>query len=334
MLYLHCGWLRTGTTSLQAAILAHREELAAAGIVYPDWWRPGGITDHHGLVDTLHKSDEEAGRDLALFESRLRTLRGRTVMISSESLTYEVIDERRAALLSLLAAAEAAMEMTRVWTLRNFADTLKSIYHRFTLTGNRPPSPEEFLERVTGSGKNWPEDMFSGLRALERVPGETVYLKYERDGSHSRELLRVMRFPPELRASIEERMARGPRMNPRLTQKGAVAIIHRDEISARAGFAIDKRALLHLFRRGEFRFEDDRTCNLFDEAATTFVHEQARTAARATGFSPYLEFFGDGEPEMSPPTAIDPDLLDDHDLDRLVDALQSTRGPTPEEAVR
>lgn len=48
MLYLHCGWPRTGTTSLQAALFEHKDELAAGGTVYPDRWRsPIGFT-HHG----------------------------------------------------------------------------------------------------------------------------------------------------------------------------------------------------------------------------------------------------------------------------------------------
>ena len=322
MLYLHCGWLRTGTTSLQTAIIGHREQLTEANIVYPDWWRPDGVTDHHGLVRIVNKRGEDAQRQLEGFRQQLQSLAHGTVIISSESLTLSVDNDKCDRVLDLFAAARTVMPITQIWTLRNFADTVKSVYHRFGITRADPPSPTEYLDRLGEEGKHLPEELFAGLLRVANTPDDTVYLKYAHDGLHSREVLRTMRLPPELHTSIEKQITNGPRLNPRLSHKGAIAVRCLEEISARAGFSIDKDELVDLFRGGQFAFDDDRPCNLFDEDLTASLHEQALAAAHKVGFTTYLEFFADTTPEISPALPIDPDLLDDGDIERLAGALR------------
>lgn len=317
MLFMHGGWVRTGTTSLQAALVANREDLAAAGIVYPDRWRLGGRNDnHHGLIELLERGDEPC--EFERFRDELRAIAGSgSVLLSAESLTYFLAGAKRETLLSLLAALRGDMPVHVIWTLRNLVDIVTSLYLRQILTLRKsPPTPAEFLRDVTAD-RDWPGESFAGLRRLEAGVERTTYLGYERGGSHSRELLRVVGVPSEVRVPIEEGLAAEPRLNARLTHKQAVAILRRDQISARLGTAVDRAELADLFYRGEFRFDDDAPCGLFESGALRDLHRRALDAARDTGFAPYLDLFAQDEIDCPAPVEIDADVLGDDDLSRL-----------------
>ena len=322
MLFMHCGWVRTGTTSLQAALVAHQGELSTAGIVYPDRWRRDGNDNHHGIVELLESSPGEAKAELRRFQHELGSLAGGTVLVSCEDLTYWAVDGKRATLLGVLAAARGTMPVTCIWTLRNVVETVKSLYHRQMLIQRPvPPPPTEVIGRLLAR-PDWPEAMFAGLYRLESAVDDTVYLNYTCHGSHSRELLRIVGVTPPLSTSIDRWLNKKPPLNARLSHKAAVTILHRDKVSARAGFEMTKTDLADLFYRGEFKFEDDRRCDLFDYQEAMDLHEKALSAARDCGFLPYLQFFENDEPEIPGQADIDPDVLTDEDLDRLVACLQ------------
>lgn len=322
MLYLHCGWVRTGTTSLQSAIIGCRDELAAADIVYPDEWRHPGATDHHGLVDILHSEEPKRRLEVERFQDQLRALPASTVMLSSESLSHTVGEDRRAALLNLLSAARAVMPITQTWTLRNFSDAVRSVYHRFALSREAAPSPADYMRRIMTVPRTWPEEMFRGMRMLQDLADDTVYLKYRPDGSHSRNMLDVMRVPAKPRGAIERQMDERPRLNTRLTHKGAVAVQHIGEVEHRTGISIERERLVSLLIHGQLRFEGDHPCNLFDEDTVISLHEHALAAARCAGFSAYSEFFENEGPEASDMDTLDADVLTDRDLDYLAARLE------------
>ena len=56
MLYLHYGWPRTSTSSLQAALFEHRAQLAAASTVFPQRWMTMAGPTHHGLSELMRDS--------------------------------------------------------------------------------------------------------------------------------------------------------------------------------------------------------------------------------------------------------------------------------------
>jgi hypothetical protein len=321
MLFMHGGWVRTGTSSLQAALVAYRDDLASAGIVYPDRWRLPERDNHHGVIELLQREDEDAKPELERFLSQLGSLSDGAVLLSAESLTYWLAGDNRDALLNLVAAARETMPVTCIWTLRNIVDVASSLYLRQLLIRRQLPSPREVMRGLTDEA-SWVKDTFAGHRRLEGALDNTVYLKYKRDGSHSYELLRVVGVPPTVSTSFKERLNHGPRLNARLSHKGAVAMLHRDEISARAGFAIGRAELANLFYGGEFRFDEDSPCALFDDDAIEELHRHALSAARKSGFATYLEFFEDDELERSTPVDIDPDVLNDEDLSRLAVGLR------------
>ena len=272
------------------------------------------------------------------FRDRLASLPGQNVLTSSESLTYCVADQRCDALLDLVRAARTTMPVKCIWTLRNAVDLTLSLYHRLILA--RPgavPTPAEITLRLLRDD-SWPENLFIGLRRLEGAVDGVFYLKYRRDGSHNRELLRIVGVPEALAASMEAQLEEQSRLHARFSHKEAVAVLHHEEISARAGVKIDKGDLIDLFFGADFRFDDDAPCNLFGEEEMGELRQRALGAAQRCGFEPYLEFFEGEELPPSAPLKLDPNVLSDEDLERVLDSLADRsscrRARPPESPVR
>lgn len=322
MLFMHCGWVRTGTSSLQAALVAHREELATAGVNYPDRWQLEGSDNHQGFIELLKGENgrKQLRRQLVEVSSS-----NDTVLLSAESLTYWLTGDNRSTLLSFLTTTRERLPVTCIWTLRNLVEVVNSMYLRHILSQHRQPRPADEFVRAFAARDGWPADQFTGQRRLEAGVDDTVYLRYATDGSHNRALLQTAGVPSRVSTSIERQLEEEPRLNARLSHKGAVVVLHRDQVSARLGFEIDKAVLTKAIYRGELKFHDDGPCRLFAGEAIAELHRRALSAARDSDFAPYLEFFGSDEPDTSPPVELDPDLLDENDLDRLAACLD--KGP-------
>lgn len=315
MLYLHCGWPRTSTSSLQAVLFEHTDRLADAGVVYPDRWRVRGNPTHHGMAELL-KASQESESALDDFKRFLAGHAGEDVLLSAEVLTYWLrSSEKLEALQRLLAAAQEVMPTRCVWTLRRIDDFIGSMYLRQVTL--RPPAhlppPTEFFENV---GR--PDRLFEGVCGVGEVVGEVAYVKYEAGGAHNGALLRAFDLPEPLQTEIRERLEQGPRLNAGLSHKGAVAMLNLDVLSARAGVDLDRAALRAAFFRGDFRFEGDRPCELVGVGVKRALHERGLAAARQAGLTPYIEFFEADEIRGSAPVVLGPEILTDEDLRRLV----------------
>jgi hypothetical protein len=316
-LYVHCGWQRTGTTSLQAVLARYQVELAASGVIYPARWRPGRGDAHHGLARLLRSDEDAAIRE---FRTYLGTRSDQTVLLSSEPFTSWVADRRRPAFLRLLHGGQEAMPVTCVWVLRSVEQVLTSGYLRMLMSGPVAESPDEYF----AGGIDIIDALIAGTCELEDELGEEfAYVKYERDGAHNAEVLKRVGVPEPLRERIVEELRRMPHSNPRLTHKGMLAVNHVDEISARAGVEITHADLTALFRTGQFSFEDDEPYEIVDADVRRATHDAALRASRDHGFAPYLEFFGDLEVAPGSPASLDPALLTDRDIERLVAHLGS-----------
>src|ERR1700746_1575901 len=115
MLRLHCGWPKTGTTSLQAALAAQRGRLKMEGIVYPDRWSRHGDDSHNGLVDLLGGA-EGGGAVFGQVRRSLDAHAGETVLLSSESLgAWLVREETHELLLELIAVAGEQGPVACIW---------------------------------------------------------------------------------------------------------------------------------------------------------------------------------------------------------------------------
>jgi hypothetical protein len=118
-------------------------------------------------------------------------------------------------------------------------------------------------------------------------------------------------------------------LNAGVTHKQFVAVLNTEKLSARAGMRIDKRSLLYLFQFGEFRFEDDRPCELLGRSVREELHRQALQVARDCGLVSYVRFFADDPlDEVPPPTRLDDEVLGDEDLERIVAHLGASASPS------
>lgn len=297
---------------------ADRGELARAGVVYPERWQPVGADAHHDLVNLLRPSVD---RDAAAhrFSEYLEAQEGKVVLLSCEQLTLWVGEERRPALVSLLRSVQGMMPVRCVWTLRSIDQVFTSLHLRQILLGNPITTPKEYLCRI--------EDGIAGICALEReLGGESIYVKYDPGGAHCAEILERCGVPIPAAERVMGKLLRHPRVNGRLSRKEATAIVHRDVIAARAGVSIERRDLASLFHSGEFGFEDDDLCILLPEGVVRAMHEEALRASRRHGLTPYLDYYGDLDVRDRPPQPLDPDLLSNADLDRLIVGLEGVKG--------
>lgn len=322
MLYLHGGWPRTGTTSLQAVLFENRQLLTREGMAYPDEWqgRKRGPA-HHWLLPLL-AAPSESGRELDDFKRFLARHTDKDVLLSAENLTLLLLSpHNEEAMQKLLAAAQEVVPTRCVWTLRRLDDMLRSLYLRRLTLGESVGSAVEHFGKI-----RQPERIFAALKNVESaVGGDTVYVKYDRAGAHNRELLRALGVPEEIEAEFQLALADGPRRNASPSHKQAVALANVELLSKRAEMDLSAAALRDAVRRGGLEFDRDWRCEPVGTDVRRNLHEKVLAAARQQGFRPYVEFFDDVEIQDPPgPTGLDPDILTDDDLRRLLELPDTT----------
>lgn len=311
MLYLHCGWARTSTTSLQAALFDHRERLAAAGVVFPEKWLTKARPTHYGLSELLEAS-MQSDEPFDEFKAFLELHPDRDVLFSAEAITTWLLsNEKQEALLRFLAAARQVVPTRCIWTLRRLDDGIRSLYLRRLALGIELRPPREHFEEIPELNM-----FFDGMCGVDEAATDVVYVKYDSSGAHNEELLRAFGIPDEASSAIREQLD-GPRLNSSITHKQAVVLLNLDALSARAGVELDQAALRKAFMSGNLTFEEDWRCELVDGGARRALHERVLAVARAQGLAPYVEFFGDAEIAASPPVELGPDTITDEDLERL-----------------
>lgn len=322
MLHLHCGWPRTGTSSLQAVLFDQRERLAAAGVAYPDSWRgPADGPTHHGLYEMLNPLE-----GVGALEGLRRFLAGRpdrNVVLSAEGLTNWLWPENRLeALVAFLAALGEETQVRCVWTLRRLDAVASSLYLLGLGMGvSMPPPPEYFDGWDHPSNPFHPrriDKLFAGLRAVEEaVGGDVVYVKYDSSGTHGAELLRALALPGSLRAELGAALSDAPRLRRSLTHKQVAVLLNLKALSASIGSELDGADLRRSFEAGALRFDGDRACRLLGDQGRRALHEGALAAARSTGFTPYVDFFGDEQFDDRPADPLGTEVLSDADRARL-----------------
>ena len=182
MIYLHCGLPKTGTCSLQAALVEHQDELAEGGILYPEKWRRE-VDGSHNDLDGVLSASRQSQAPIAEFKRFLRLHADRDVLLSSESLfLWTTTDEGRDLLLRLLMVAEEVAPVRCIWTLRRLDEVACSWYRQIMLAGIKTAPAARFL----GGLKPSP----AGLQHIEEAIGEVKYVKYDVAGYHNAELLR------------------------------------------------------------------------------------------------------------------------------------------------
>ncbi len=123
---LHVGAMKTGTSAVQAALGAHADALADAGVLYP--CEPSWQVQVRAVRDALDMrvAGVQPGRWAAMAE-RLRTYDGEVAVLSMEFLSFADLAHARAVVESLTPAPVEA-----VLTLRDPARVLPSAWQEWT----------------------------------------------------------------------------------------------------------------------------------------------------------------------------------------------------------
>jgi hypothetical protein len=313
-LYLHCGWLRTGTSSLQAALYAHRDTLAAGGVTYPDRWLGTNEPAHHGLYEMLDPRRTAGEREQKELIEFLAERSDRDLLFSTEGLTSALATvERQDAAVELLERARSLMPTRCVWALRRFDETVASLFLLRLRQGVPPPPPQQYFAEFAHT-----KPLFEGMaRARDAVAGDVAYVGYEPSGSYWADLLAALDLPATARTALLNELTRGPRVNASVTHKQALALIHLDELSARLGVELDRTRLRNAFRYSQLVFDDDWRCEPMDVETKRAFHERALAAASESGFEVYEELFGEAEVEGPESVGWDLDALTEADLAQL-----------------
>jgi hypothetical protein len=243
----------------------------------------------------------------------LTTHAGSRVVLSAESLTnWLAAGEKQDAFLRLLAVAREAVPTRCIWTLRRLDDMLHSLYLLRLARDSGTPPPDEHFAAVSA-----PDAFFAGMRRVEDAVEDVAYVRYDLAGGHNHELLRAFDMSADLANEIERGIAHGARRNAALTCKQAAALLNLDQLSRSLGTRLDATSLRVALRRGELSFEQDSLCEVIGSETRQALHESALEAARAHGFAPYIEFFGeeDAEPRAAVCTTLE--VLTDSDLELL-----------------
>lgn len=310
MLYLHCGWQRTGTSTFQALLAEHQDRLADAGVIYPDQWRPGKSDAHHGIVEILAPDTANDG-EIERFTDYLRSNADRTVLISCEGLSNWLPAGRRQLLIKLLHLARDVTPVRCVWTLRRIDSLLTSLYLHRLVTNKPLPPPADFFQgfsELSGEG-------ITTMRIMDDAFSESAYYNcYDSGGAHYDEILRTVGVPDALREEMMETLRRRSRRNVRLGQKGAIALLHTDEVGQMAGVELPRFALRNALRTGKLQLPNDRPCELVEPHLRRAVHEKALEASRNEDFLPYAAFFEGQEVQPTLAGEMDPEAFTDEDL--------------------
>jgi hypothetical protein len=320
MLYLHCGWPRTGTTSFQYALGTSRAELLEAGIAYPSEWETDGSLGHHGLVPLLVPGDDQQ-QGLEELDAKLEAYEG-SVLLSTEGVTNRV-RPGLPGLSRFLETVGHGRDLTCLWTLRRIDEFYASMHLHQALINGAFRSPKDFfLKRYHN---RWIEIFARGAAELERATARALYTRYDAAGKHHEELLEGAGVPEPVRSQIVDRIRTAGRRGATVTHKTAVVINHRKLFSERAGLEITENGLYRLLRDGRLRFENDAKIDLVGGELRSLVHQQALDVCRECGFEPYPRFFEADEIEASPPRSLDPDVITEDDIHGLVTALEEAR---------
>ena len=310
MLYLHCGWPKTGTTTLQTALAANRARLAAAGTVYPDRWTRREDNSHR-LFEGKGGAEPAIAELVEFLEANAES----DVLISSEVLSLRLLlnADSQQILAAMVGAAGEVTPVRCVWTLRRFDDMVHSVCLQRAKFGHEPSVAE--LEQDLDV-----ESLFGGMRAMADAAVETVYVRYSPSGRYEPEIAEALGVPAAVADAVD--LTRAPRENFGLSHKQTATLLNLEAIAERLGRRIDGGCLRGSFERGELRFADDRRCELLDAHTRQDLHTHARAAAKEHGIAAYDRLFAEDQIAADGLLGDGPAALSAEDLDRLEEFLR------------
>jgi hypothetical protein len=199
-LWLHCGSYKSGSSRIQNIAWSKREELLAAGLLYP---RSGLVTGEpeigirHSRLVYLHRQDPAAWRSLVDdLVSEIAGSPATRVLLSSEAWSRPRHSAALVDLLAVLRSAGVVGEVHAVLYLRQRFEYARSLYREYTRRHSNVRPLPEYVE-----AKRRALDHLTAIRTVREAvaPGDLQVLPYDGipdTGAHFFGLLGVV-IPPE-----------------------------------------------------------------------------------------------------------------------------------------
>jgi hypothetical protein len=287
--------------------------LAAAGLLYPTRWKAGDGLAHHPLMSAIvgEAPHTPLGEELLDWMET----EPKDVLISSEAALYGFGRDRRDLLLGFLRSAGAMRAVAAAVAIRRIDRYCESVYAQEARAVDSMPGLAEYSDRVLHSLVQWFETL--ALMADLLGAGRCRIVKFRKDQAYFEELLDALGATPQ-------RLAKGrvpPVSNETFTWKGQIALSHTRRLSEELGYNVRRNRLWRVIRFRLARLPGDRTSySLLGSGRAGSIAEAALEIARASGFAPYLAFFGnDGPDPLEEAAPLDYDVLTGEDK-RLLDA--------------
>lgn len=143
-LILHVGTHKTGTTTLQALMAAHRPALAAAGVCYPDTTRSSvpHLPKHSSLFEALVAGPEPFAREYGLIVEEFARSGADTLVLSEEGLSGP-----RCHGFGAMARFAEAFDVTVVCYLRRQDRMVESLWNQYCREGHEKQQIARYIRR-------------------------------------------------------------------------------------------------------------------------------------------------------------------------------------------
>ncbi|MEZ5279188.1 MAG: aminotransferase class V-fold PLP-dependent enzyme [Acidimicrobiales bacterium] len=321
MIIVHAGMPKTGTTALQDALCANRDQLRDAGIDYPALWG-GEVEGHHDIGRRLLEDD------LSIVEEiRERHTPGLDLVLSTETLSNLFTVEHRDRLVAFLRGLEAIDSVHLIVCLRRMDEFLEAMYLQHVRLGLDTGTVNQYMEpRV-----DWAQEVIGELARLRADPPvhRTTMLALVPGVDTVAEVAAAMGVPAQLARSDRARR------NRRLGLRATVALAHVDLVSERIGAAISIDQLRTAFESGLIDLVDDpRDLHVVPRDLAVEVFLGSMRAARVGGLDVYSDAYLHDLVDDSPHHDLDPSLLTDDDMRRIEAGLGLGSGPAKRVASR
>ena len=144
-LILHVGTHKTGTTTLQALMAAHRPALAAAGVCYPDTTRSSvpHLPKHSSLFEALTAGPEAFAREYGLITEEFARSGAHTLVLSEEGLSGPRCFEFGA-----MARFAEAFDVTVVCYLRRQDRLVEALWNQYCREGHEKRQIAHYIGRA------------------------------------------------------------------------------------------------------------------------------------------------------------------------------------------
>jgi hypothetical protein len=195
-LFLHAGHLKTATTSAQHALAAHREQLSAHGILYPDFGAP--LPHQHGALLT----DWENGRPVRqqsawmAYAEVWRRAPEHSIILSAETVTnFSRAD------FALLRECFAGFDIRLVFTLRHWAGFSPSRWQQYVRRGDGLSLPAMLTQLDADFDLSIDGDISLPLRRAHGILNSMTAVPYAA-GDALRPLFGALEIPADLGEQI------------------------------------------------------------------------------------------------------------------------------------